>query len=56
MKKLEIKTGKLYDMYVGFLSNNIVKLEFSRRGALLYAVILKRLKQSCPNIFQRDRN
>ena len=41
MKKLEIKTGKLYDMYVGFLSNNIVKLEFSRRGAL---VICRNLK------------
>ena len=45
MKKLEIKTGKLYDMYVGFLSNNIVKLEFSRRGALVICRNLKKLAE-----------
>lgn len=44
MKKIEIKTGKLYDMYVGFLSNNIVKLEFSRRGALAICRNLKKIE------------
>lgn len=44
MKKLEITTGKLYDMYVGIISTNIMKLDFSRRGALVICRNLKKIE------------